>query len=170
MFIDGLWLSGMTLHIYRQGAPIPKDMQDDYIKVNLTPGQIKAIAALLGLGYQNGELLLYKDEDIENNIMKDNGFNFRTEYEAITSTSRSNRRSIPIAVPIVESSILSDTKMTKDDSGKFFWTSEDLPEEEEREECVDYDDSEYVDFEDADVYDGPIEYLEDDSNSEDVVE
>lgn len=161
MFTDGLWISGMTLHIHRQGAPIPKDMQDDYIKVNLSAVQMNAIAALLGLGYRNGELLLYKDEDVENNILKQDGFNFRSEYEAINSAAKNNRRAIQVASPIIESSLLKDTQMTKDDAGKYLWSADDIPEEEDVDEDVDYDDEEYVDWEDADTYEGDIEYLED---------
>ena len=106
-------------------------------------------------------MLLYKDEDVENNILKQDGFNFRSEYEAINSAAKNNRRAIQVASPIIESSLLKDTQMTKDDAGKYLWSADDIPEEEDVDEDVDYDDEEYVDWEDADTYEGDIEYLED---------
>lgn len=165
MFVDGLWVSGMTLHIHRSGMPIPKGMQDDYIKVVLTPTQVNAIAALLGLGYRNGELLLYTDSAMEENIMKDGGFNFKTEYEAINSSARNERRTIQVASPISESKVMEEVDITKS-NGKYYWTSEDIEKPEETATPDDDDEWEYVDINDAETYDGPIEYLEDESTSE----
>lgn len=164
MFVDGLWVSGMTLHIHRNGMPIPKGMQDDYIKLVLTPTQANAVAALLGLGYRNGELLLYTDSAMEENIMKKDGWNFRTEYEAINSSARNERRTIQVAKPISESKVMEDIDITKT-NGKYYWSAEDVEESEETT-TPDDDGWVYVDINDAETYDGPIEYLEDESTSE----
>jgi hypothetical protein len=141
MFIDGLWVSGMTLHIHRDGAPIPKEMQSTYIKMTLSPTQINAIAALLGLGYRNGELMYYKDDDLHQGIVRDDGLGFITEYKMMNDYTRQNRRSMIVADPIHSSHLMEDAQISQKSDGSFKWHDNDTDDEN---------------------YDGEIEYYEGD--------
>jgi hypothetical protein len=126
MFVDGLWASGMTLHIHRDGMPIPKEMQDSYIKLELTPVQMNAIAAILGLGYRDGELLCYRDEDVSNNILRDDGFGIRADYHAITCEEKRTRTAHRVSRSFASSSAAQSIAVTKDSDGCFdFVTTDD---------------------------------------------
>lgn len=165
IFVDGLWISGLTLHIHRKGAPIPAGMQEDYIKINATPTQINAIAALLGLGFRNGDLLMYSDEDLRNHITKKEGFNFQMEYEAINSRERNERRSIPVVSPLNESKLVNDMDITRNGE-MYFWKPEDVtkPISDGNTQPVDnYVDEEGNEYMDVPMYEGNIEYLEDEA-------
>ena len=119
MFVDGLWASGMTLHIHRNGVPIPKEMQANYIKIELTAVQMNAIAAVLGLGYRDGELLYYKDDDVDRNIMRDDGFGIKSEYYAINSEARSTRKSIRVSKSFASSDAGQNVTVVQDSNGMF---------------------------------------------------
>lgn len=128
MFVDGLWASGMTLHIHRNGAPIPKGMQSEYIKLELSPVQMNAIAAVLGLGYRDGELLYYKDDDVDNNIMRDDGFGLKSEYYSLNSESRRARRSVRISNSFASSNVGRNTTVVKDNNGVFDFVMPNTPQ------------------------------------------
>lgn len=141
MFIDGLWVSGMTLHIHRDGAPIPKEMQDNYIRLQLSQSQVNAVAALLGLGYRNGELMFYKDDDLYKNIIRTDGLGFTAEYRMLNDEIRQNRRCITIADPIHISHLMNESCISQKADGSYKWHKDD---------------------EDIEQYDGEIEYYEGD--------
>ena len=105
VFTDGLWISSMTLQIKRDDAPIPQEMRESYIELELTATQMKAIAAVLGLGYRDGELLYYKDADVANNITRDDGKGVATDYYMIESEERKRRIAHRINKPFSSSSI-----------------------------------------------------------------
>lgn len=129
MFVDGLWTSRMTLHIHRDGTPIPKEMQDEYIKLELSATQMKAIAAILGLGYRNGELLCYKDEDVHNNIMRNDGFGIRSEYYSLTCDAKAARRTLRISESFAESSAAKHVSIVKNEEGYFDFVSNNVDED-----------------------------------------
>ena len=70
LLTDGLWVSGIELNISRFDAPIPENMKNVPIKMQLSTTQIKAIAAVLGLGLENGDVVCYNDNDLDR-FMKD---------------------------------------------------------------------------------------------------
>ena len=119
MFVDGLWVSGMTLHVYRDGAPIPKEMQDSYIKLELTQKQIMAIAALLGLGYRDGEILCYNDDAIERNILRNDGFGFQSEYYHLCSEDKRSRKAVRISKSFASSDAGQNVSVIQSDDGIF---------------------------------------------------
>lgn len=106
MFVDGLWLSGITLNIERSQIPIPSAMQDHPIEIKLTPMQVNAICALLGIGMRNGELLMYTDDDLNQMIMDANDHTFESEFKSIRL--KSNRRTIKVFTPAVNNEKIAD--------------------------------------------------------------
>lgn len=119
MFVDGLWISRMVLHIHRDGMPIPKEMQDEYIALELTSTQMNAIAAILGLGYRDGDLFYYKDEDVHNNIMREDGFGVRSEYYSLTCDAKKFRRTRKISESFSKSSAAKHISVIKNEEGCF---------------------------------------------------
>ena len=119
MFSDGLWITGMTLQLKRESAPIPKEMRESVIELNLTQTQMKAVAAILGLGYRDGELLFYKDKDVENNIMRDDGKGVALDYYMIESEEKKRRVSHRVNKPFSESSASDKIIAIADEEGVF---------------------------------------------------
>lgn len=91
MFVDGLKVSRMTLHIHRVDMPDLNSAEDECLSIELSPVQMNAIAAALGLGYREGELLYYRDEDVTKNIERKDGFGIQANYHFINCDSRRNR-------------------------------------------------------------------------------
>lgn len=91
MFADGLYAAKMTLHIYRDDGLIPNGAQNEPICLELSATQMSAIAAVLGLGYNNGNLLYYKDSDVKKNIERTDGFGVQALYHFIICNSRKDR-------------------------------------------------------------------------------
>ena len=135
MYVDGLWLSGITLNIDRSGLPIPEAMQKHPISVKLTSTQVNAIATLLGLGMRNGDLLFYTDEDLDKMIQDPENHVFETEYSSLTSGVKSNRRTAKVFTPAVSNESISKDAWKVDDSLKDanagYLTLEDVNREEE---------------------------------------
>ena len=103
MFVDGLWLSGITLEIDRSEMPIPESMKGEPLRVPLTRTQVNAITALLGLGVRGGDLLMYQDEDLDKLILDERWREkLRTEYEMLADGVKDNRRTVRIFTPLVE--------------------------------------------------------------------
>ena len=118
MFMDGLWLSGITLNIERSGIPVPATMQSQPISVRLTPTQVNAICALLGVGMRNGELLMYNDDDLNRMILDDNDKTFEFEFKSINSGMKSNRRAFKVFTPAVDNRNIKDDAWDVDDTVK----------------------------------------------------
>ena len=100
MYIDGLWLSGMTISIERKDLPIPEAMAKP-IAFKLSQKQMEAVAILLGLGLSNGELLSYNDDVLVKLLSDENDDTIKREYRALTSGIKTNRRKTKIFTPVV---------------------------------------------------------------------
>lgn len=109
LLTDGLWISGIELEISRHDAPIPDQMKATPIKVELTPTQIKAIAAVLGLGLENGDVVCYGDEDLDRFMKDPHGSLIEDKYRLMTAEEVSKRRRAAKAFdPIVKSENVND--------------------------------------------------------------
>lgn len=131
MYIDGLYATRMTLHIHRDDAPIPQAMQQEYLTLELSAVQMNAIAAVLGLGYRSGELLYYRDDDVDKNIRRTDGFGIQANYHAINCDSRRRRLSKTVNKPLVESEIGGMTSAKKTSAGYFDFVM-DVPVEDQQ--------------------------------------
>lgn len=109
LLTDGLWISGIELNIQRFDAPIPDNMKDTPIKVELTNTQIKAIAAVLGLGLENGSVVCYNDNDLDKFMKDPKDSLIEDKYRLMTAEEMSKRRVAAKAFePIVRSKNLAD--------------------------------------------------------------
>ena len=120
MFIDGLWLSGITLDIDRSDLPIPSSMRGKPLRIRLTPTQVNAVATLLGFGIRNGDLLMYQDDDLHNLIMDPKDDTFRTEYASLSTGLKSKRRAMRVFTPMVETDEGELVKLIEEGSGGAF--------------------------------------------------
>ncbi len=102
MNIDGLWLSGITLHIDRRGLPIPQAMQDKPIVFKLSDTQMMAVSVLLGLGLSDGELLSYTDDVLTKILTDETDDTLKREYKAVSSGMKANRRRTPVFTPVAQ--------------------------------------------------------------------
>ena len=119
MFIDGLYVTRMTLHIYRDDEPIPREMRDEHISLELTQGQMAAIAAVLGLGYSHGNLLYYKDTDVRKNMEREDGYGVQALYHFIICNSRKDRMTKRVNTPLMNSQAGIGLHACKTDDGTF---------------------------------------------------
>ena len=126
MFIDGLWLSGMTVHIHRDGMPIPKNMQDSYIKLTLSPTQVAAISAVLGIGMRGGDVLCYTDEFLNKAMLDNSDETMKDSYRIITTDMSDVRRVAKTVFNPVTSNRAISNAVIKNDSGEFSWDSDAL--------------------------------------------
>lgn len=109
LLTDGLWISGINLQIERFDAPIPESMKEKPIDVHLTSTQIKAIAAVLGLGLENGEVVCYNDNDLDKFMKDPKDSLIADQYKLMTAEEVSKRRVAAKAFdPVVKSKTLSD--------------------------------------------------------------
>lgn len=92
LLTDGLWISGIELNISRHDAPIPDNMKEVPIKVTLSNTQIKAIAAVLGLGLENGDVVCYNDEDLDRFMKDPKDSLIEDKYRLMTADEVSKRR------------------------------------------------------------------------------
>ena len=152
LYVDGLWASRMVIHIYRDGSvPIPKGMREGYIKVELSPQQMNAVAAVLGLGYRDGEILYYKDEDIDDNIMRTDGLGIRAQYYALNCEARKQRISQRVNNSLVNSAAADSLSVRKDENGVFDFVmkSDDIVPppsgKHKNETIIEYTDDDYID-------------------------
>lgn len=136
MFIDGLWLSGITLYVERSGLPIPDEMKGLRIRVPLSQTQVNAVCTLLGFGMRNGDFLMYKDDDLDKMISDPENNTFITEYRNLGSGLKMNRRTINVFTPIVNTNnnvewhlndriIASDSEMRADPHDNYIKPSSD---------------------------------------------
>lgn len=120
MFCDGFYISGMTLVLKRDGIDaLPQEMREVPVAVELSSVQMKAIAAILGLGYRDGELLYYKDEDIIKKIVKEEGKGVADDFKMLDSEERNRRNAHRINVPFAESTAKNKIKAIQDEYGVF---------------------------------------------------
>ncbi len=152
MYIDGLYASRMTLHIYRDDELIPKEMRDEYITLELTQGQMSAIAAVLGLGYSHGNLLYYKDADVRKNIERTDGFGVQALYHFIICNSRKDRMMKRVNTPLVNSQAGLGLRALKTEEGVFDFIIDDS----ERSSTPIPDDTDHVSCEDEGMDDAAI--------------
>ena len=136
LYVDGLWASRMVIHIYRDGSvPIPEGMRDGYIKLELTPQQMNAVAAVLGLGYRDGELLYYKDDVVDKNIMREDGLGIRAQYYALNSEERKARIAQRVNMSLITSAAAKDLAVTKNGDGVFDFTVKKSADEAVEDSC-----------------------------------
>ena len=109
MFIDGLWISDITLSFSRENLTmIPDEMRNKNINIKLSPVQVNAIAALLGFGMKNGDSYMYTDDDLNKIIVDPDNHTFENDYKNLSSGIKANRRSINIFTPAVENPDIND--------------------------------------------------------------
>lgn len=109
LLTDGLWISGIELSINRSDAPIPDNMKKIPIKVELSTTQIKAIAAVLGLGLENGDVVCYNDRDLDRFMKDPKDSLIEDKYRLMTAEEMAKRRIAAKAFePIVKSKDISD--------------------------------------------------------------
>ena len=131
MFVDGLWLSGVTIEINRLGVPIPEDAQQTPIRVELSPVQINAVAALLGFGMRGGDFLMYQDADLSRMLLNKHDVTIRTDYASLSSGLKDNRRTVNVFTPLVEREDLSDYEGFIGEDDEYGEESEGIIEEDE---------------------------------------
>lgn len=158
LYVDGLWASKMVLHIHRdETVPIPKEMRDTYIKLELSPAQMNAVAAVLGLGYRDGEILFYRDDDVDNNIMRDDGLGIRAQYYALNCEARKGRIACKINKSLAESSASKNLSVRKDANGLYDFcfdhnaaiNFDDAGSTEVPDDIIEYTDDDFIDIPDA---------------------
>lgn len=104
LLTDGLWISGVELSIDRDDAPIPDAMKNIPLKMRLTPTQFTAIAAVLGLGLDNGNIVCYRDDALDRFMKDPKNSLIEDKYRLMTSKDVSERRIAAKAFsPLVES-------------------------------------------------------------------
>ncbi len=109
LLTDGLWISGITLQIDRSDAPIPDAMKDAPVEVTLSQTQIRAIAAVLGLGLENGEVVCFTDQDLDKFMKDPKDSLIENKYRLMTAEEISKRRVVAKAFdPIVKHKNISD--------------------------------------------------------------
>ena len=109
LLTDGLWISGIELNIQRFDAPIPDNMKNTPIKIELSTTQIKAIAAVLGLGLENGSVVCYNDQDLDRFRKDPKDSLIEDKYRLMTAEEMSKRRVAAKAFePIIKNKNLSD--------------------------------------------------------------
>ena len=126
MFVDGLWLSDVTIHIHREGTPIPKSMQIDHIRLSLSQTQVAALSVVLGLGMHSGELLCYTD-DVLNKIMSDpNDNTIKDAYRILMSDANQKRRVAKVVFsPIADNEVISKSAMKNiNETAEYSWDSD----------------------------------------------
>lgn len=109
LLTDGLWVSGIELNISRFDAPIPENMKNVPIKMQLSTTQIKAIAAVLGLGLENGDVVCYNDNDLDRFMKDPKDSLIEDKYRLMTAEEVSKRRVAAKAFePIVKNKNITD--------------------------------------------------------------
>lgn len=109
LLTDGLWISDMSLVISRNDAPIPEGMKKNPIKVELTNTQIIAIASVLGLGLENGDVVCYNDTDLDEFMQNPNDSLIRDKYKLMTAKEIKSRRVAAKAFkPMVNNKTITD--------------------------------------------------------------
>ena len=109
LLTDGLWVSGIELSISRFDAPIPENMKNVPIKMQLSTTQIKAIAAVLGLGLENGDVVCYTDNDLDRFMKDPKDSLIEDKYRLMTAEEVSKRRVAAKAFePIVKNKNITD--------------------------------------------------------------
>jgi len=109
LLTDGLWVSGIELSISRFDAPIPENMKNVPIKMQLSTTQIKAIAAVLGLGLENGDVVCYNDNDLDRFMKDPKDSLIEDKYRLMTAEEVSKRRVAAKAFePIVKNKNITD--------------------------------------------------------------
>lgn len=109
LLTDGLWISEIELDISRFDAPIPENMKNIPIKMQLTLTQIRAIAAVLGLGLENGNVVCYNDQDLDNFMKDPKNSLIENKYKLMTAEEISKRRIAAKAFePLVKNKNISD--------------------------------------------------------------
>ena len=122
MYADGLWISDISVHLHRENAPIPENMRNQYIKIKLTDTQMKAFAAILGLGMRNGDVLCYTDDVLYDMCMSDSDTTMHENFKRLAADQNSMRRSAgQIFVPIVEEHFIPQ----RDEDGKYHFVEPD---------------------------------------------
>jgi hypothetical protein len=116
MFVDGLWLSGITLEIDRSDLPIPKTSQHEPIRIELTRTQMNAVVALLGFGMRGGDFLMYQDEDLSRLMCDKNDSTIRSDYISLSSGVKDSRKAFRVFTPFVA---MHDTSEDIDDYSGF---------------------------------------------------
>lgn len=152
LYVDGLWASRMTLHIYRdESVPIPKGMREGCIRLSLSPTQMNAVAATLGLGYRDGELLYYRDKDVDENFMRTDGLGIRAQYYALNSEARKQRVTQRVNVSLVNSMAANNLDVMLRDDGLFDFMVKDsdivrAPSgRTNNDDVIEYTDDDYID-------------------------
>ena len=109
LLTDGLWISEIELDISRFDAPIPENMKNIPIKMQLTLTQIRAIAAVLGLGLENGNVVCYNDQDLDHFMKDPKNSLIENKYKLMTAEEISKRRIAAKAFePLVKNKNISD--------------------------------------------------------------
>lgn len=109
LLTDGLWISGIELCIKRFDAPIPDSMKNTPVSMELSTTQIKAIAAVLGLGLENGDVVCYNDQDLDKFMKDPKGSLIEDKYRLMTAEEISKRRVAAKAFePIVHNKNIAD--------------------------------------------------------------
>lgn len=109
LLTDGLWISGIELNIKRFDAPIPDHMKATSVKMELTNTQIKAIAAVLGLGLENGDVVCYNDMDLDKFMKDPKDSLIEDKYRLMTAEEMAKRRIAAKAFePIVHNKNIAD--------------------------------------------------------------
>lgn len=109
LLTDGLWISGMEISIDRFDAPIPEHMKSVPVKVLLSQIQIKAIAAVLGLGLENGNVVCYNDEDLDRFMKDPQNSLIEDKYRLMTADEIAKRRVAAKAFePIIKNKSIAD--------------------------------------------------------------
>lgn len=109
LLTDGLWISGIELCIKRFDAPIPDSMKNTPVSMELSTTQIKAIAAVLGLGLENGDVVCYNDADLDRFMKDPKDSLIEDKYRLMTAEEISKRRVAAKAFePIVHNKNITD--------------------------------------------------------------